>query len=338
MARELNSRTRYEHAVAFVDMKWPHAAGKQRLSIADALATVTPSLLSTDRGRPSDKDIRRALYSWAFNKKRRDVGSPPADLAPIVQWLASNTVKHVELAEAARIRKALDLLAIRLDGKPAAPTTIARKRAVLYGALRYAVELRLLENHPIDRVQWSAPEAVGEIDRRVVVNPKQATALLEAVRKTTPHLVAFFACLYYAALRPAEALHLHIEDCELPEEGWGWLHLTGSTQHVGEGWGDEEGVREDRQLKHRPRGVIRDVPVVPILVRILREHLALVTLPPDGRLFCSRYYGRGPVSSVTYTRVWRAARTSVLTKVQQRSPLAKVPYRQTSDRDRAGRR
>ena len=27
MARELNTRTWYEHAVAFVDMKWPRAAG-----------------------------------------------------------------------------------------------------------------------------------------------------------------------------------------------------------------------------------------------------------------------------------------------------------------------
>src|SRR5947209_730476 len=30
MARELNSRTWYEHAVAFVDMKWPRSAAKHR--------------------------------------------------------------------------------------------------------------------------------------------------------------------------------------------------------------------------------------------------------------------------------------------------------------------
>ena len=326
MARELNGRTWYDHAIAFVDMKWPRAAGKHRLSIADSLATVTPALLSTDRGAPSDKDIRRALYTWAFNKTRRDAGLPPADLAPVIHWLASNTVKLVDLADAARIRKALDLLATRLDGKQAAPTTIARKRAVFYGTLRYAVELRLLESHPIDRVQWSTPKAVEELDRRVVVNPKQATALLDAVHEKTPHLVAFFACMYYAALRPAEALHHRVDDCDLPRKGWGWLHLTGSTQHVGEGWGDEEGVREDRELKHRAKGATRDVPVAPVLVRILRDHLALPDLAPDGRLFCSRDYRRGPVSSVTYTRVWREARIAAFTKAQQRSPLAKVPY------------
>ena len=62
MAREVKNRTWYEHAVAFVDMKWPRAAGKQRRSIAEASATVTPALLATERGTPSDGEIRDALY------------------------------------------------------------------------------------------------------------------------------------------------------------------------------------------------------------------------------------------------------------------------------------
>lgn len=42
MARQLNTKTWYEHAIAFVDMKWPRAAGNQRKSIAESLAHVTP--------------------------------------------------------------------------------------------------------------------------------------------------------------------------------------------------------------------------------------------------------------------------------------------------------
>ena len=42
-------------------------------------------------------------------------------------------------------------------------------------------------------------------------------------RRFAPRLiagaVAFLASLYYAPMRPAEALHLRIEDCELPKEG-----------------------------------------------------------------------------------------------------------------------
>ncbi|GGK94064.1 hypothetical protein GCM10012284_30140 [Mangrovihabitans endophyticus] len=37
-------------------------------------------------------------------------------------------------------------------------------------------------------------------------------------------------------------------------------------------------------------------------------------------------YGGGPVSKETYARVWRAARATALTPVQQRSPLARRPY------------
>lgn len=82
-----------EHAVAFVDMKWPRASAKHRKSIAEALANVTSALLSARRGAPADADIRRALYSWSFNKTRREAGPPPDDLAATVRWLSTNTVK-----------------------------------------------------------------------------------------------------------------------------------------------------------------------------------------------------------------------------------------------------
>ncbi|MBT8225436.1 MAG: tyrosine-type recombinase/integrase [Dactylosporangium sp.] len=326
MARELNSRSWYDHAVAYVDVKWPRAAARQRKSIAESLATVTPAMFATDRGRPCGQELRAALYGWTFNKARRSAGPPPEHLASTVAWLEANTVKLADLADAARIRNALDLLALRLDGRPAAPTTIARKRAVFYGALRYAVELQLLDGHPMDRVQWSAPRMVEEVDRRVVVNPKQAAALLDAVDAEAPHLTGFFGCMYYAAMRPAEVMHLRAEECDLPERGWGRLRLTGSTQHVGEDWGDTSGTKEDRELKHRGRGATRDVPAPPALVGMLRRHLAEHGTAQDGRLFGSRDAFRNPVSSVTYTRIWRRVREKVLIPVQQRSPLARVPY------------
>ncbi|MEV0325094.1 tyrosine-type recombinase/integrase [Micromonospora echinospora] len=326
MARELNSRTWYELATAFVDMKWPRAAATQRKSIADALTTVTPALLSSSRGAPSESDIRRALYSWSFNKAQRDTGKPPADLAPVVKWLSANTLPLAEVANPATIRKALDLLATRLDGGPAAANTVARKRAVLYSALKYAVELRYLDAHPMDFIQWRAPKNAEEIDRKVVVNPKQARALLTALRDTDPALEGFFACMYFAALRPSEVMHLRNDECDLPEEGWGWLHLSGSTQHVGEEWSDSGEMREDRELKHRAKNATRDVPACPELVSILRRHRQEHGRTPDGRMFNAPGARPAPVSKSTYLRAWRQAREKALTPAQQRSPLARVPY------------
>jgi hypothetical protein len=87
MARERNTRSWYDHAVAFVDMKWPRAAAKQRMSIAEALSNVTLALIKSTRGAPPEPDIRRALYSWSFNKSRRDAGPPPDELAPALVGL-----------------------------------------------------------------------------------------------------------------------------------------------------------------------------------------------------------------------------------------------------------
>ena len=61
------------------------------------------------------------------------------------------------------------------------------------------------------RLKWTAPKVSGQVDRRSVVNPHQARALLDAVRAqqpSGPRIVAFFAVMYYAGLRPEEAINL----------------------------------------------------------------------------------------------------------------------------------
>lgn len=42
------------------------------------------------------------------------------------------------------IRSALDTIALKMDVTPVAAKTVARKRAIFYGALNYAVELDIL--------------------------------------------------------------------------------------------------------------------------------------------------------------------------------------------------
>ena len=64
----------------------------------------------------------------------------------------------------------------------------------------------------------------------MVVNPRQARELLTAVtyvgqQRRGPHargerLMALYACMYFAALRPGEAVALRRQDCYLPATGW----------------------------------------------------------------------------------------------------------------------
>ncbi len=328
VVRELQDVTFYALACQYVDMKWPHAAAKTRTSMADALATVAPVLVSTDRGRPPEADVRRTLYGWAFHTDRRKAGEPPADVAKAAAWLETNSLKVTELDVKERrseiVRRALDRIALRMDGKPAAATTVARKRAVFYGVLSYAVELDFFAANPIDRVRWSAPKTAEEVDRRVVAGPVQMRALLKAVRAERPDLVAFFACAYYALMRPGEIVSLRRAHCHLPAGGWGRLTLSESAPRSSTGWTNTGATHDPRQLKHRARKATRDVPIPPVLVRLLQRHLNAFGTAPDGRLF--RSASGGVLSESVYGRTWHKARKRALSAEQVESPLAGRTY------------
>ena len=202
-----------------------------------------------------------------------------------------------------------------------------RKRAVFANALGFAVERELLAANPMDKIQWKAAEVARSVDRRVVANPAQVRRLLDAVRRQGrrgPHLVAFFACLYYAAMRPSEALALRVSSCDLPESGWGRLDLSGSEPSAGREWTNTGTLREARELKHRGEADTRSVPIPPELVSALREHIATFGFAENGRLFSSE--AGGPLQETSYGAVWRRARESALSPEQCASPLARRPY------------
>jgi integrase len=321
--------TFFEMARRFVDLKWPHAAAKTRTSMADALATITPVLVSTSRGAPESTVLRAALYGWAFHRTNRESGPLVGKERAALDWLERNSLPIAALDEKDRrsqlIRGVLDTIALTLDGKPAAATTIARKRAVFYGVLNYAVELDLLPANPIDKVRWKAPKVADEVDRRVVANHDQVKRLLAAVKGVRPELVAFFGCQYYGVMRPGEAVALARNNCvSLPEKGWGLLVLTDSRPRVGSTWTDDGETHDARHLKHRARDTTRPVPIPPELVARLREHLDQFGTKEDGRLFAGARGGL--LSESVYGPVWQAARGSALSVVQRRSPLAARPY------------
>ena len=324
--RKRTERSWFEHACAYAEMKWPSAAAKSRRATAEALATVTPALVSTTREAPVPDVLRRALYMWAYNPGSRGKVMP-TDIARAVRWVEGASVAVSALAAPAMVRTALDACARTIDGGPAAATTVRRKRAVLYNALGFAVELELLDSNPIDKVQWKAPEVAVNVDRRVVANPKQAEALLaglEAQGERGRRLVAFFGCIYYAALRPAEALALRKDNCVLPGRGWGRINVSHSSPRAGADWTDDGSPREQRGLKHRGQRETRSVPIPPELVRLLQAHIEQYGVAQDGRLF--RTGTGGAIQDSTYADVWRHVRKAVLTPEQAESPLARRPY------------
>lgn len=323
-----------EHAMQYVSVKWPAASPRHRRGIAESLTDVTLAVVAVGNGAPQGAELRRVLYSWAFNATARERPLPDG-LSAAFTWLQRHSPLLSELEGAALLRTALDRLAIRQDGSPAAPSTVARKRATLHNVLEYAVELELYTSNPLKRVRWKAPKRTDVVDRRAVVNPTQARALLEAVWRRDPAAAAFFACLYYAGLRPGEARSLRAEDCTLPDSGWGSLLLTRSHQTSGSAWTDSATSGEERGLKHRSRQETRFVPAHPELVAALRRHIENFQLSLDGHLFVTRTGRRGipiappfvnPIAMGTIYRAWHGAREAALTERQVQSTLARRPY------------
>jgi integrase len=318
--------TWYEHARNYAEAKWAALAPVSRRSVAEALVTVTVALTAKEKGAPEPRVLRRALFAWAFNPATREQ-VPPRETALALGWAARASLPVSALDDPATVRLALGACGKTLTGKAAAGSTQRRKRSVFYNALGYAVERGHLAANPVDRIQWTTPAVAQTVDRRVVVSPAQARKLLAAVRGLSErgaHLEAFYACLYYAALRPSEAVMLRESDLYLPAKGWGRIVLAASASRAGRSWTDHGTARQERGLKHRADNETRTIPIPPDLVKLLRAHLRRYGTTPDGRIFQTARGGL--IQDSAYSAVWAEARQQALTEAQYRSPLGRRPY------------
>jgi integrase len=149
--------------------------------------------------------------------------------------------------------------------------------------------------------------------------------LLNAVYQRAPHLVAFYATLYFAALRPEEAAALTKQNLTLPAKGWGEIHLETASPHAGSEWTNTGDERDDRQLKQRAIGETRTVPCPPELTALLHHHIETFGTNKAGRLFVGeRNTDNLPV--LTVTRTWARAREAVFGENAESSQVATRPY------------
>ena len=319
--------TWYEHARAYTEAKWPNLAPVSRRSVAEALVTVTIALTAKEPGAPEPKVLRQALFGWAFNPATRDT-SPPPEIAAALDWAARASLPVAELEDTATVRLALAACARTLTGKAAAGSTQRRKRSVFYNALGYAVEQGHLASNPVDRIQWTTPAVAQSVDRRVVVSPAQARNLLAAVRGLSDrgqHLEAFYACLYYAALRPSEAVMLRESrpapaEAGVGEDRPGRLRLPRRARPGPTTAPPARNAASSTAPPTRPA----PSPSRPNLVKLLRAHIKRYGTTPDGRIFQTAR--GGIIQDSAYSAVWADARKKALTPAQYRSPLGRRPY------------
>jgi integrase len=339
MERRRRDVSFYQHALDFTAAVWPAVAAKTRVSIIETLARVVPVAVRDLAGAPDPTILRRALRKQL--NQSGHAGELDQDEAKAIGWItrASRPVSAFE--DASVVCDVLDALAVRLDGKPAAPEYFSRRRRVLHRALGYAVRKKRLGKNPLSKgnlpEDWTPPQAPDDtVDPRAVGSPALVADMLQACgtigKRQGPRFVAFYGCMFYALMRPSEVAALTREACHLPDSGWGHLVLADASPAAGRAYTDDGQVHEHRGLKGRTKGrpspqarrPVRKVPIPPELVELLRAHIAQFGVAPDGRLFRSE--NRTPLQPSTWWQVWQKVRAASLTAEQLASPLMKRPY------------
>lgn len=313
----------------YMGVRWRTAAAKTREGLADSLATAALGMMADSPGAPELEAVRLAVR-WAVVPAHKDEEPPPA-LEKVCSWLANHSLPLSSFKDSTVVRDVHYRLSFKLDGTPAAADTYKRRRRGFNTAMEYAIQEGYLEENPLAGLKRPISNKSDAVDPRVLVNEVQGRQLLTAVsyvgsvhRNRGRRLVAFFACILYAAMRPAEVVGLRLSDCHLPENGWGTLTLRETRPISGRKWTDSGERHDKRGLKSRDPGTDRPIPIPPVLVAMLREHLKEFGTATDGRLFPNE---RGDLlGTSSYWRVWQEARPFALAPNKESSPLAQRPY------------
>lgn len=129
--RALKQRTTwYVLAREYIEQRWDRTPGTTRRTLADALATITPAFVEPDMVARAPHELRRALYSWAFNKNAWKV-DPPEEWRAALDWLQRHSLAVSDLQEPDVLRRGLDALCRKVDGTAAAAKTVKRKKAAV---------------------------------------------------------------------------------------------------------------------------------------------------------------------------------------------------------------
>ncbi|MEU1309625.1 site-specific integrase [Streptomyces cinnamoneus] len=317
----------WEFSREYMAVRWRTAAAKTREGLADSLATA--ALAMAGEGAPAPGEVRRAMR-WGIVPAHQGE-EPPELLKKACAWLAENSLPLSAMKNSGVSEDVHYRLAYKLDGKLAAKETYKRRRRSFNAAMAFAIQCGYLDENPVAELERPVTAQQDPIDPRILMNPAQAREFLTAVsyvgsvhRNRGRRLVAFFGCILYAAMRPAEVVALRLSDCYLPETGWGTLTLRVTRPVSGKKWTDTGERHDKRGLKMRDPEADRPVPIPPELVAMLLAHLKEFGTAPDGRVFHNERGGL--VGSTSYYRVWVEARQYAFPPHKFHSPLAEKPY------------
>jgi integrase len=270
-------------------------------------------------------------------------GCAPVDGVPVCAHDAVGTCRARDVGDQDLARKGRvggDISsAVQHLPRVSAPSRGMRKRYhhILNPAIEDAVKQGLLSKNRLEDYRSNGRrtrvrQKSEQIDKRICPNIEQFRRLhatMMTLERLGPMIATYFALMFWAALRPEEAVNVRWSNFVLPatDNEWGELILDSAAPTVGSKWtldGVVRELRELRELKACEIGDTRVVPLCPELVAILRRHRAAHRKCPNGQVFWGERTDL--LSDSTCRSMLNRARKKAFTAEEQTSPVAKTPY------------
>jgi len=223
------------------------------------------------------QSMRRQIMDW--------LSSPP-QTAKTPLWLVKNTLPMVEITE----QKCADVnfqLQHRQDGTPKMKATQQRFRSNINAFFKWASKTQgfipfnpwpqpIRATRKSDRKKKTSANSTLPANKKPLIAPREIIAAIDRPvgrtdRKGGRARRLLLAIMWFAGLRPGEAVALRIEECTLPETGWGSMIIDRANTDAGSRWtraGEQEGG---------PKTVDRTVPIPPELVARIVAHIGTRT-------------------------------------------------------------
>lgn len=284
-----------EYALTWLVREWPEYAPRSRRSLTEVHSRL---LLIASGIDASDAQNVRAVATWLCDSAKNRQRIEPENPVVIEMLASSPPLAEINLPLALEFERKLLL---RGDGKARAPSSLVRYR----NTARQLLNAAQVE-HGLDDYQW--PQASSKTRRRKnkgVSTVKQtlpscaqvehALTTADSSRGSARQYLILSRLALYAGLRPSEAISLRVEDLILPKDAWGSIHLVRAFGSAGSLYTEEGEVEGTTKT-----AVERGIPIPPILVQHLRNHL-------DGRTsgLIAQTANFGNIDIANWRRWWR---------------------------------
>ncbi len=220
----------------YVAAEWTTLAPNSRRSLVLDLSRLV--LAATRRGaaKPSP-ELRRELRTWLSSAE------PASDA--LGHYLERYSLQLAELDQ--EVLYEIDKrVRVGLTGTALGAAAASRAVKTARRSLDEAVRRGLMAENPWpkrDKGRASRKSAKKSTRRRSVMTVHEARAVLEALPNHQPSSYAYQAMSaigFFVGLRPAEIVVLERDDLELPEKGFGRIHVTKAWNGAGDEWGHED--------------------------------------------------------------------------------------------------